>query len=91
MDLSGIMKKYADQIGGQFTQYDQSQSIIIIPVSGGRFQTVLGTIKKNELYNRELLTLNSKVCAPTNSICKLKLWPHSIICRRAPSKKCCRK
>jgi hypothetical protein len=68
MDLSAIMKKYADQIGGQFTQYDQSQSIIIIPVSGGRFQTVLGTIKKNELYNRELLTLNSKVCAPNSNI-----------------------
>ncbi len=68
MDLSAIMKKYADQIGGQFTQYDQSQSIIIIPVSGGRFQTVLGTIKKNELYNRELLTLNSKVCAPNTII-----------------------
>lgn len=68
MDLSAIMKTYADQIGGQFTQYDQSQSIIIIPVSGGRFQTVLGTIKKNELYNRELLTLNSKVCSPNNSI-----------------------
>jgi putative NADPH-quinone reductase len=68
MDLPVIMKKYADQIGGQYTQYDQNQSIIIIPVSGGRFQTVLGTIKKNELYNRELITLNSKVCSPNSSI-----------------------
>jgi hypothetical protein len=68
MDLPVIMKKYADQIGGQYTQYDQNQSIIIIPVSGGRFQTVLGTIKKNELYNRELITLNSKVCSPNSNI-----------------------
>lgn len=68
MDLSLIMKKYADQIGGQFTQYDTIQSIIIIPVSGGRFQTVLGTIKKNDLYNRELITFNSKVCSSSLSI-----------------------
>jgi hypothetical protein len=62
MDLTAFMKKYADQIGGQFTQYDPSHSIIIMPVSGNRFQTVIGTIKKNELYNRSLITLNSKVC-----------------------------
>lgn len=62
MDLRAFMKKYADQIGGQYTDYDPSHSIIIVPVSGNRFQTVLGTIKKNELYNRSLLTLTSKVC-----------------------------
>jgi predicted lactoylglutathione lyase len=63
MDLTAFMKKYADQIGGQFTEYDPSHSIIIIPVSGNRFQTVIGTIRKNDLYNRSLITLNSKVCA----------------------------
>ncbi len=63
MDLTAFMKKYADQIGGQFTEYDSNHSIIIVPVSGNRFQTVIGTIKKNELYNRSLVTLNSKVCA----------------------------
>lgn len=68
MDLRASMKKYAEQIGGQFTEYDSTQSIIIIPVAGGRFQTVLGTIKKNELYNRQLITLNSKVCASSLSI-----------------------
>jgi hypothetical protein len=68
MDLTTIMKKYADQIGGQFTQYDSVQSIIIMPVSGGRFQTVIGTVKKNDLYNRQLVTLNSKVSAIPASI-----------------------
>ncbi len=62
MDLSAIMKKYAEEIGGQFTEYDQTQSIIIFPLSGGRYQTVLGTIIKNDLYNRRLISLNSKVC-----------------------------
>ena len=68
MDLTTIMKKYADQIGGQYTQYDDDRSIIIVPVSGGRFQTILGTIKKNELYNRQLITLHSKVCSTTANI-----------------------
>ncbi len=68
MDLTTIMKNYAEQIGGQFTQYDRLQSIIIMPVSGGRFQTVLGTIKKNELYNRNLISLNSKVCSSSLAI-----------------------
>ena len=63
MELSSLMKKYAEQIGGQYTEYDQSNSIIIMPVSGGRFQTVLGRITQNELYNRKLISLNSKVCA----------------------------
>lgn len=68
MDLRAFMKKYADQIGGQYTDYDPSQSIIIVPVPGNRFQTVLGTIKKNDLYNRSLLTLTSKVCQPKPGI-----------------------
>jgi len=62
MDLSAVMKKYADQIGGQFTEYDHAQSIIIMPVSGGRYQTVLGTVIQNDLYNRKLISLHSKIC-----------------------------
>ena len=63
MDLVAFMKKYAEQIGGQYTEYDATHSIIIVPVSGNRFQTVLGTIKKNELYNRKLIRLTTKICA----------------------------
>src|SRR6185369_11479452 len=62
------MKKYAEQIGGQFTEYDHSQSIIIMPVSGGRYQTVLGTVIQNDLYNRKLISLHSKICSPNSDI-----------------------
>ena len=62
MDLIAFMKRYADEIGGQFTEYNASQSIVIVPLSGSRFQTVIGIIRKNELYNRKLITLSSKVC-----------------------------
>jgi len=68
MDLRSVMKTYADQIGGQFTEYDHAQSIIIMPVSGGRYQTVLGTVTQNDLYNRKLISLHSKICSPTTDI-----------------------
>ena len=63
MNLTAFMKKYSDEIGGQYTDYNESLSVIIMPLSGGRFQTVIGSIKKNELYNRQLITFTSKVCA----------------------------
>ena len=63
MDLNAFMKRYAEEIGGQHTQYNDAQSVVIVPVSGGRFQTVIGTIRKNDLYNRKLVNLTSKVCA----------------------------
>nr|HPI79462.1 hypothetical protein [Cyclobacteriaceae bacterium] len=39
------------------------QSIIIVPLTGGRFQTVIGTIKENKLYSRNMVTFTSKICA----------------------------
>lgn len=63
MNLTAIMRKYSEEIGGQFTEYNESLSVVIMPLSGGRFQTVIGTIKENELYNRKLITFSSKVCA----------------------------
>lgn len=68
MDLSSILKKYADQIGGQYIDYDHLNSVIIVPVSGSRFQTILGVIRHNDLYNRKLITLTSKVCTLTPTI-----------------------
>lgn len=61
MDLSSFMRNYADQIGGQYTAYDTTHSIIIVPVPGSRYQTVIGTIKTSELHNRKLIGLSSKV------------------------------
>lgn len=56
------MQRYAEEIGGQFMEYDPDHSIIVVPVSGGRAQTVLGEVRKNELYNRKLVCFVSKVC-----------------------------
>jgi hypothetical protein len=72
MDLIAFMKRYAEQIGGQYTEYNASESIVIVPLSGSRFQTVIGRISKNELYNRKLITLSSKVC-PVSPHLNLKM------------------
>lgn len=63
MNITVFMKKYSEEIGGQYTEYNDTISVVIVPLSGGRFQTVIGTIKENELYNRKLITFTSKVCA----------------------------
>jgi hypothetical protein len=63
MNLTVFMKKYSEEIGGQYTEYNDTLSVVIVPLSGGRFQTVIGTIKENQLYNRKLITFTSKVCA----------------------------
>jgi len=68
MDLTSFMKRYADEIRGQYIEYTQSLSVIIVPVSGNRFQTVTGNIKQSTLYNRKVITFTSKVCPMKNDI-----------------------
>ena len=68
MDFTAFMKKYADQINGQYIEYNKSLSVIIVPVSGNRFQTVMGNIKQSTLYNRKVITFTSKVCPMNDSI-----------------------
>ena len=62
MDLTAFMKRYADEIRGQYIEYTQNLSVIIVPVAGNRFQTVTGNIKQSSLYNRKVITFSSKVC-----------------------------
>jgi hypothetical protein len=68
MDLTAFIRKYAEEINGQYMEYDPDHSIIIVPVSGGRAQTVMGDIRTNQLYNRKLIVFSSKVCVFTSEI-----------------------
>lgn len=77
MDLIAFMKKYADEIGGQYSSYDTSHSIIVVPLSGGRYQSVVGAIKTNDLYNRNLIAFISKVCAYNSGIALKDLLEHT--------------
>ncbi len=62
MDINYTIKQYADQIGGQFTDYDHSKSVIVIPLDKSRFQTVLATSQKSQVSGRDQTVFTSKVC-----------------------------
>jgi hypothetical protein len=68
MDLTAFMKKYADQINGQYIEYNKTLSVIIVPVAGNRYQTVMGNVKHSSLYNRKVITFTSKVCPVAQGI-----------------------
>ncbi|MBX2944039.1 MAG: hypothetical protein KF860_17035 [Cyclobacteriaceae bacterium] len=68
MNLASFMKSYADEIDGQYSSYDNTNSIIIVPLAGGRFQTVIGTVKENKLYSRNMVTFTSKICADSSDL-----------------------
>ncbi|MCK5367376.1 MAG: hypothetical protein KAQ62_02460 [Cyclobacteriaceae bacterium] len=66
-----FMERHAEDIGGQFSEYDQSKSVIIVPLEENRFQAVLGVIKYNEKYNKTGIEFSSKVCPFSDDIdCK---------------------
>lgn len=62
MNVISTVKKYADQIGGQYTDYDQSKSVIVIPLDRSRFQTVLAQTQKSPVSGRDQAVFTSKVC-----------------------------
>ncbi|MEQ6169030.1 MULTISPECIES: hypothetical protein [unclassified Ekhidna] len=62
MNYRKFSQSYAKEIGGEFREYDENQSVIIVPLKSGRFQTVTGHITEHPGYNREVVHLKSKVC-----------------------------
>lgn len=70
-NFNAFMEKFADEIGGQFSEYDQSKSVIIVPLEENRFQAVLGVVKFNEKFNKTGIEFSSKVCPYSDDIdCK---------------------
>lgn len=68
MNLATVMKEYADQIGGTFTEYDQEKSIVIVPLKDNRFQTVLAVTEKSRVSGKVKAIFKSKVCDLTEKI-----------------------
>ncbi len=63
MNFKSFSKKYAQEIGGQYREFDETRSVIIFPLDGGRFQTITGHIVHHPEYDREVLQIKTKVCA----------------------------
>ena len=62
MDYKKFAKKYASEINGDFREYDDTQSVIVIQLPDERFQAVQGKIYQHEKYDREVIELKSTVC-----------------------------
>lgn len=62
------VEQYADQIGGQFTDYDHTRSVIVVPINGSRFQTVLASTQKSPVSGRDQAIFASKVCEFTTGL-----------------------
>ncbi|HEY9047631.1 MAG TPA: hypothetical protein VIN08_17110 [Ohtaekwangia sp.] len=63
--LPGIMyyvEQYAEHIGGQYTDYDHTRSVIVVPLNSSRFQTVLASVQISPVSGREQALFTSKVC-----------------------------
>ena len=62
------VQQYAEQIGGQHTDYDHSKSVVVVPITGSRFQTVLAITQTSAVSGRNQALFSSKVCEYTNSL-----------------------
>ena len=62
MNIMQYLEQYADEIGGQFTDYDNSKAVVVIPINGSRYQTVLAVKQVSRISGRDQATFTSKVC-----------------------------
>jgi hypothetical protein len=72
MDIMKYVQQLADHIGGQFTDYDHTKSVIVVPTTGSRYQTVVAATQKSPVSGREQAIFTSKVC-DFNSTLDLKI------------------
>ena len=68
MDITYTLKQYAEQIGGQFTDYDHIKSVIVVPLDKSRFQTLLATTQKSPGSGPDQAVFTSKVCEYKNGL-----------------------
>lgn len=62
MSLFSLAKQYADHIGGQFMDYDPGKAIMVVPLSNGRFQTIVMLLEKSNISGVQRVTMTSKIC-----------------------------
>jgi hypothetical protein len=68
MNLMQDIQQYVETLGGQFTTYDTEKSVVVVPLTGNRFQTVLALTQKSTVSGREQAIFSSKICEFDNTI-----------------------
>ncbi|MEO9964425.1 MAG: hypothetical protein ABJF11_01470 [Reichenbachiella sp.] len=64
MELNNFMKSYAEEIKGNFSQYDDQRFVIVVPLDLDRQQAVVGEIDADN----NLISISSKVCMADDTI-----------------------
>ncbi len=67
-NFTEFMEKVANDMGGQYSEYDTSKSVIIVPLPDNRYQAVVGVVKYNDKFNKTGIEFSSKVCPLNNDI-----------------------
>ncbi len=62
MDFVAFSKRFAEEINGQYTEYDENKSVFIVPLPDGRNQTVIAEIFHHDQYDRKVVRIDSKIC-----------------------------
>ena len=68
VNIMNFARQYADEIGGQFTDYDHTKGVVVVPLPDGRFQTVLAISRTSDTSGKEQCVFTSKICEFDNSI-----------------------
>lgn len=68
MDIMKYVEQYAEQIGGQYTDYDHTKSVVVVPINGSRYQTVLALTQISTVSKRDRAIFTSKVCEFTSAL-----------------------
>ena len=58
MKLNSFIKSYAEEINGNFSEYDEYRSVIVVPLDMDRQQAVVAEIDPDT----KMITISSKVC-----------------------------
>ena len=70
MNLNDVIESYAVKVDGKHSSYDATKSVVIVPVTAHRFQTVIATISNQD--DAEYIEVSSKICSTENI--PGKLW-----------------
>lgn len=73
MDIMNYVQQYAEQIGGQFTDYDHTKSVVVVPLPGSRFQTVVASKQVSPVSGKDQAVFSSKICEFTEGINLMEL------------------
>lgn len=63
MNLQATLQAFSEKTGAQFIRYNDEVAIVIVSVSGGRNQSVIGKIVESSLYNRKTIRITSVIGA----------------------------